>query len=333
MVKNPLVSIIIPVYNGTNFLKEAIDSALAQTYKNIEIIVINDGSNDKGMTAKIAKSYGNKIRYFEKENGGVSTALNLGISKMNGTYFSWLSHDDKYLSNKVSYQIEFLLKNEYLYKNIIVYSDFRVINENGLFIEDRVLNSRELNIKNEYSLLTGAINGITLLIPKKAFEQHGNFKEELRCTQDYDMWLRLLKTYKFIHIPMVLAMTRIHEGQDTNINPKVITEGNPLWIRIIESISNERKEQLEGNEYNFYLKIAKELSKTPYRGALQYCIDKLNKLDGGIKLSIKAFVQTNQRKNSLISLIKKTFVAIRKIGFKKTIDKIKRFFVNRRLNK
>ena len=75
----PLISIVIPVYNGSNFLREAIDSALAQTYKNIEIIVVNDGSADDGETERIALSYGDKIRYFKKENGGVSSALNYGI--------------------------------------------------------------------------------------------------------------------------------------------------------------------------------------------------------------------------------------------------------------
>ena len=83
---NPKVSIVIPVFNGSNYLKEAIDSALAQTYKNIEIIVVNDGSDDKGETEKIAKSYGSKIKYFKKENGGVATALNFGIKKMTGKY-------------------------------------------------------------------------------------------------------------------------------------------------------------------------------------------------------------------------------------------------------
>ena len=66
---DPLVSIIIPVYNGQEYIKEAIDSALGQTYKNIEIIVINDGSTDK--TEEIVKQYGNKIRYFKKVNGGI----------------------------------------------------------------------------------------------------------------------------------------------------------------------------------------------------------------------------------------------------------------------
>ena len=66
----PLVSIIIPVYNGENYLQQAIDSALAQTYGNLEILVINDGSTDEGRTEQIALSYGDKIRYISKENGG-----------------------------------------------------------------------------------------------------------------------------------------------------------------------------------------------------------------------------------------------------------------------
>ena len=94
------VTIMIPVYNGSNYLKEAIESALAQTYKNKEVVVVNDGSTDDGKTAAIAKSFGNKIKYYEKENGGVSTALNLGIKKATGDYICWLSHDDLYYQNK-----------------------------------------------------------------------------------------------------------------------------------------------------------------------------------------------------------------------------------------
>ena len=120
---NPKVSIVIPVYNGSNYLREAIDSALAQTYKNIEVIVINDGSNDKGKTDKICKSYGNKIRYFKKENGGVASALNMGIEKMQGEYFSWLSNDDIYYQDKVEKQVKALsrLKD----KSTVVYSGMK----------------------------------------------------------------------------------------------------------------------------------------------------------------------------------------------------------------
>ena len=104
----PLISIVIPVYNGSNYLAEAIDSALAQTYPNFEIIVVNDGSNDDGATAAVARRYGDKIRYYEKENGGSSSAINYGISKMYGEWFSWLSHDDLYMPQKLQMEMGYL---------------------------------------------------------------------------------------------------------------------------------------------------------------------------------------------------------------------------------
>ena len=122
---NPLVSIVIPVYNGSNYIREAIDSALSQTYKNIEIIVVNDGSKDN--TEEIVKSYGDKVIYFYKENGGTSTALNLAIKNMKGDYFSWLSHDDMYYPDKIKRQIEELSKLDN--KETIMMTDLDGINE------------------------------------------------------------------------------------------------------------------------------------------------------------------------------------------------------------
>ena len=100
----PKVSIIIPVYNGSNYLDNAINCALCQTYENLEVIVVNDGSTDEGKTREIALKYSDKIRYFEKANGGVSSALNLGIREMGGEYFSWLSHDDVYTVDLSNYE-------------------------------------------------------------------------------------------------------------------------------------------------------------------------------------------------------------------------------------
>ena len=107
----PLVSIIIPVYNGGNFLRDAIESALNQTYPNIEVIVVNDGSDDCGETEKIASDFVGKIVYLSKENGGVSSALNFGIQQMKGDFFSWLSHDDLYVETKIEEQLFYFFKD------------------------------------------------------------------------------------------------------------------------------------------------------------------------------------------------------------------------------
>lgn len=271
---NPKVSIIIPVYNGANFLKEAIDSALAQTYENIEIVVINDGSNDKGATEKIAKSYGDKIRYFAKENGGVATALNLGIKKMTGEYFSWLSHDDLYYPNKIEKQVNFLraAKNQ----KVVLYSNY------ALLVEGRitpVINHHEmLSRKKKYSLLRGSVNGITLLIPKTILVEMGIFKEDLRCTQDYEYWVRIQKKYDFVHTEDILSVTRIHGKQDSAVSPLVVSEGNALWINMIKSLPNEEKIAYEGTLYNFYFEMAKFLKGTPYNEALELCNNELARL-------------------------------------------------------
>lgn len=121
-------------------MREAIDSALNQTYKNIEVIVVNDSSKDN--TEEIAQSYGDKIRYFSKENGGVATALNLAIKEAKGEYISWLSHDDVYYYYKIQKQIELLAKLED--KNTILFSDINLIDENSKIFSNRI-------IKNMYS--------------------------------------------------------------------------------------------------------------------------------------------------------------------------------------
>ncbi|MDY0097155.1 MAG: glycosyltransferase [Candidatus Dojkabacteria bacterium] len=262
---NPKVSIVIPVYNGSNYVKEAIDSALSQTYKNVEVIVINDGSTDGGKTDEICKSYGKKIRYFLKENGGPASALNMGIEKMEGEYFSWLSHDDVYYPEKVEKQVQYLKKLGK--KDVILYADYELIDSDSKFISNVIFEHEVLINKPEYALLRGCVNGITLLIPKVAFDKHGGFDLELKCTQDYDMWKRFLTDYEFIHMKEIFSKTRIHPLQDSNKHPNVTTEGNPLWIEMMESIPKERKEELEGTEYNFYRKMRNFLKETPYRKA------------------------------------------------------------------
>lgn len=284
MKKNPKVSIIIPVYNGKDYMKEAIDSALSQTYKNIEILVINDGSTDDGATKRIAESYGNKIRYFEKENGGVSTALNLAIKNMTGDYFSWLSHDDRYYKNKIESQIEYLKKYD---ENTIIYTDYDLMDENSNVFAKSIKDHEELTKKPEYALLRGAINGITLLIPRKAFEDCGNFREDLRCTQDYELWKRMMKKYKFVHQPEILGTTRLHKNQTGNTSPYVLKENNDLWMNIIEDISDEDKTRLDNSIYLYYYNMREFIKTTNFDKILDFLDNKVNNLEKQIKKDAK----------------------------------------------
>lgn len=234
---NPKVSIVIPVYKGSNYLREAIDSALAQTYKNIEVIVVNDGSNDGGKTEAIAKSYGDRIRYFYKENGGVATALNLGIRKMTGEYFSWLSHDDVYYPNKIEVQIDYLRKDR---KDVVLYSDNDFIDHSSKKIRTRRVKHIEPE-KFIFSLLDGhLVHGCTVLVPKVCFDVVGLFNEDLKSTQDYEMWFRLGRKYKVVHIPEVLIQARLHTEQTSVIMDAVHSnERNNLFIWYFKEVSSE----------------------------------------------------------------------------------------------
>jgi glycosyltransferase involved in cell wall biosynthesis len=208
----PLVSIIIPVYNGANYLAEAIDSALSQTYEHVEVLVLNDGSTDGGATESVALRYGDKIRYYSKSNGGVATALNLGIEKMTGEYFSWLSHDDIYYPNKIQDQVGKILTHD---RDTILFSNVKIIDPKGNF----VINHNVKAFKYEYQLLNllcnQEINGCSLLIPKKMFRDAGNFDVNLKTTQDYDMWIRLSAIGKFVYQDIYTVGSRRHSGQES----------------------------------------------------------------------------------------------------------------------
>lgn len=289
----PLVSIVIPVYNGSNYMREAIESALHQTYDNIEVIVVNDGSTDNGMTEKIAKSYGNKIRYFKKENGGVSSALNLGIRNMKGDYFSWLSHDDRYYPNKVEVQMNYLFDNKLLNKNVITYTNYDVIDENS-----NVTNIMHFELYNpnkypEFAVLHGYVSGTSLLIPKKAFDDFGLFDEKYRCIQDYLLFFNFMKKYKYIFIPLVTNSTRIHSKQVTNCNPNVVKENNYLWIYMQKELPDNVKIRLCGSKYKFYKSMYNYLNTiVPYPEAIKFSKDCADaELDAYMNLLIKSYTE------------------------------------------
>lgn len=241
------VSIIIPVYNGSNFLREAIDSALAQTYKNTEVIVVDDGSNDNGATESIARSYGKRIKYYKKTNGGVATALNFGIEKMTGKYFSWLSHDDMYEKKKIEEQINFMSKHDP--EKTIVACDAKVLLDSGVTKKDKI-DPKLFSYFDVFLAIAGdiGVNGCSLLIPRAAFKKVGNFNPELPVTQDYDLWFRLKEHYSFVLLEKSLVISRRHDGQDSVQKIKLCLEaGDKLHYDFLRAIRMDRLHDFMSN--------------------------------------------------------------------------------------
>lgn len=252
-----MVSIVIPVFNGENYLQEAIDSALAQTYPNIEIIVVNDGSKDNGATERIALSYGDKIRYFYKENGGVATALNLAIKEMKGEYFSWLSHDDLYYPYKIERQIQALFKEGDL--TAIVQSDYDLLEIHSLKTSHVMLSntySMDQLTNSVFPVLQGLIHGCTLLIHKSHFERVGLFNENLITTQDYDLFFRMFRGQKTIYIAEALILGRLHNEQGSRTITSHQAERNQLHIDFLKELTEEEMCTMYGSPYNFYHRMS-----------------------------------------------------------------------------
>lgn len=231
----PLVTIIIPVYNGENFLEKAIVSAINQIYKNIEIIVVDDGSTDS--TEIICNKYKNKIKYIKKNNGGVSTALNIGIKNSKGTYISWLSHDDEYLDNKISSQVTTL--NNLENKNSIIFSNYSYINSKSKKTKDidykKIIN---FNKNYKYLLLYGQlITGCSLLIPKILFNKYGLFNERLKYTQDYKKWFEFIHE-DFIYSDVSNLYIRCHRNQGTNLYLRNSDEFEDLWLNALKYLDD-----------------------------------------------------------------------------------------------
>lgn len=254
----PLVSVVIPVFNGENFVKAAIDSVIAQSYSNVEIIVVNDGSTDS--TDEIVRSYGDKVRYFFKKNGGVASALNAAIKEAKGDYISWLSHDDMYLREKLEYQINEMESHNYDEK-IILLSNYKIenimTNENYTkrICRDTVYTS-ESKIGILKVLFSSVLHGCTLLIPKSAFDKVGMFDENNATTQDYRLWYNFVKKgYKFMLMDKPLIITRLHKDQGTQALGSLCSKEIHELIKWATKKFDKEIVLSNDNDFNFFVNI------------------------------------------------------------------------------
>lgn len=275
--ETPLVSIVIPVYNGSNYMREAIDSALAQTYPNIEVIVVNDGSTDA--TREIALSYGNRIRYFEKENGGVSTALNLAIRNMNGQYFSWLSHDDVYYPDKVEAEIDALRENGDM--NLAVYGGMA-----RLCMPERKVIPHLLKKRYSEKFLTagifasvfGCISGCSLMIPKSYFDVYGMFDESLRSTQDEKKWFEMFHDKRLLYVDKILIQSRRHNLQVTYTYSFKEYEDENLFLWMMQNVTEDDVASVSFDLYQYFSATMIRMTKDGHSKARDFLLSRLSDL-------------------------------------------------------
>jgi glycosyltransferase involved in cell wall biosynthesis len=201
MPKKPLVSVVIPVFNGASFIARAVDSVLAQTFKDLEIIVVNDGSTDdtQAVLARLSKTSG--INCLHQENAGPAQARNLGIKAAAGEYIAFLDCDDIWFPEKLGAQLAILRGRS---KPGLVHSDYEVIDPKGQVIQRaRAGHTREalhLAFSGGQSPIVSA-----LIVNRARLEQIGGFDPNLLVSEDSDVIIQLYDVTKFECIDRVLV--------------------------------------------------------------------------------------------------------------------------------
>lgn len=208
MSEAPKVSVIIPCYNGAKYLRQAIDSALGQTYPNVEVVVVNDGSTDE--SASIAASYGDKIVYVEQPNSGLSAARNAGVAAASGEYLTLLDADDVLLPDCIANRVK-LLEDP---RVGLVAGYFREIDANGA-VQSRVPELRKVGSLPPFRQAVRRNWGppVGWTFRRRAFELCGGFDPLLKSCEDWDFVIRVASRFAVAYDPTVQVYYRLSEGQ------------------------------------------------------------------------------------------------------------------------
>jgi len=185
------VSIIIPTNSGTHFLKKAIDSALAQTYKNIEVVVVVYGTAHDSEVDKIVESYAGQVKYYPNTSESLTSALNYGIKKATGQYFCWMTNGYTYNPDKIKKQVECINDSD----DTVVMSSWDVLNGNRRRVQSNTIDERLEKSTACFLAFTDKnlhLNTCSAMFPKKAFEKSGLFGADLRPSEDLIALTRLL---------------------------------------------------------------------------------------------------------------------------------------------
>ena len=212
----PTVSVVIPTYNAARYVEAAVNSVLGQTFRDVEVLVVDDGSTDG--TEAVLASYGKAIRYFRQENSGVSAARNRGIQESTGRYVGFLDADDTWFPEKLDRQIAALESSG---QQRACYSAYVICTETltPLAVQRSVRRGSML----EDLLLRGNVVGsmCTVVCDRSLFSIAGNFDPGLSQCADWDMWVRLAAITEFLYLDEPLVTYRQH-GSSMSADPALL---------------------------------------------------------------------------------------------------------------
>lgn len=223
--RDPLVSVIIPVYNGENYISETIDSVIAQTEKSWEIIAINDGSTDRSrdILEKTAKNDPGRIRVISVSNGGVSRARNTGVSNARGTYIAFIDQDDLWAPSKLQRQLEQFRADSELG---LSFTNESIIDQKGHRVRENVLcltTSKNRGLVFGRLVFDNFIPISSVMLKKELFMDAGGFNPRYTLAEDYDFLLRVTKKAPVDFIDDPLLLYREHGESGTFKKIDVLT--------------------------------------------------------------------------------------------------------------
>jgi glycosyltransferase involved in cell wall biosynthesis len=261
----PLISVVIPVYNGEKTIRETIESVLNQTLSDLEIIIINDGSQDS--TLEMVSSLKDlRVKTFSYPNKGLSASRNRGISQASGDYIAFIDADDLWTPDKLEAQFNALQANP---QAAVAYSWTNYIDEFGQFLCQGLHSNYTGDVYNKLLVTNLLENGSNPLIRRQVFTQVSGFDESLRAGEDWDMYLRLAAQYHFVVVPAPQILYRL----SVNSMSSNVTQQEAECLKVIErafnqapaSVQHLRKTSL-ANLYKYLILKALEGSPEPRLG-------------------------------------------------------------------
>lgn len=217
----PKISVILSVYNGQNYVREAIDTVLTQDYPNVELVVVNDGSTDH--TAQIIEAYADRLLLITQVNKGLGAGRNAGVQASNGDYLSFIDHDDCWEPCKLTRQMELIASSS---EDPLVFTNVRQ------FICPTLTEEESLRLRVPDESMPGFIAG-TLLLSRSRFNEVGGFFEINQVGEFVDWYLRAQE--KKLPIQMmddVLLHRRIHK---TNMGRQAEAYDRQAYLRILKA--------------------------------------------------------------------------------------------------